>query len=264
MTASDPPVPRADLIGAGLRDLARGIESEPALLVSIGAPHLRALGVSVEHPFQDAEQRLYERLQNANPDGAHSRDNALIRRLVTFESMLVCGESVNRDRILRLMTALDAAARKRARVYFSGDATAVLLGWRYTGMEVDLELVPLDHFWLPALAAVKRSLGLTIKLLASPARFIPVPRGWERRSPFIARRGRVSFHHFDLYAQALAKVERGHSEDMTDLGEMLRRGIVDRARALRYFRRIEPELYRYPGIDPPTFRRAVERAFGSG
>jgi hypothetical protein len=162
------------------------------------------------------------------------------------------------------MTALDAAARKRARVYFSGDATAVLLGWRYTGMEVDLELVPLDHFWLPALAAVKRSLGLTIKLLTGPARFIPVPRGWERRSPFIARRGRVSFHHFDLYAQALAKIERGHAQDLADVGEMLRLRLVERARALEYFSRIEPELYRYPALDPPTFRRAVERAFGSG
>jgi hypothetical protein len=51
---------------------------------------------------------------------------------------------------------------------------------------------------------------------------------------------------------------------MTDVGEMLRRGFVDRARALAYFRRIEPDLYRYPVIDPPTFRRAVQAAFGSG
>jgi hypothetical protein len=149
-------------------------------------------------------------------------------------------------------------------VYFAAGATAVLLGLRYTATEVDLELVPLDHFWLPALAGVKHSLGLTINLLASPAHFIPVPRGWERRSPLIASNGRVSFHHFDLYAQALAKVERGDAEDMEDVGELLRRGIVHRARALAYFRRIEPELYRYPVIDPPTFRRAVQAAFGSG
>jgi hypothetical protein len=149
-------------------------------------------------------------------------------------------------------------------VYFTGGATAVLLGLRYTAIDVELELVPLDHFSLPALAGLKHSLGLTIKLLANPAHFIPVPRGWERRSPFIARRGRVSFHHFDLYAQAFAKVERGHAQDMADLTGMLRRGILDRARARRYFRRIEPELYRYPVIDPPTFRRAVHRSFGSG
>jgi hypothetical protein len=147
-------------------------------------------------------------------------------------------------------------------VYFTGGATAVLLGWRYTATDVELELDPFDHVLLRALVGLKHSIELTVKL-ACPAYFVPVPRGWERRSPFIARRGRVSFHHFDLYAQALAKVERGHTEDMADVGEMLRRGVVDRARAIKYFRRIEPDLYRYPVIDPPTFRRAVEAAFGS-
>jgi hypothetical protein len=80
----------------------------------------------------------------------------------------------------------------------------------------------------------------------------------------IARVGQVSFHHFDLYAQALAKVERGHTQDMADVGAMLARALVEPPRALEYFRRIEPELYRNPAIDPPTFRRAVHAAFGSG
>jgi hypothetical protein len=76
--------------------------------------------------------------------------------------------------------------------------------------------------------------------------------------------GHVAFHHFDLYAQALAKVERGHGQDVVDISEMLGRGFVERPRALEYFSQIEPELYRYPAIDPPTFRRAVHAAFGSG
>jgi hypothetical protein len=218
--------------------------------------------VRVERPIPEPERRLYERLQDANPDGAHSSYNALIRRLVSFETALVCGASANRDRILRLMAALGAAARKRTRVYFTGGATAVLLALRYTAPEAELELDPFDNDLLRVLVDLKHSIELRVNL-ACPAYFIPVPRGWERRSPFIARRGRVSFHHFDLYAQALAKVERGDAEDMADVGAMLRRGFVDRARALKYFRRIEPELYRYPVIDPPTFRRAVHRAFGS-
>lgn len=263
MTASHPKLPGANLIAAGLGDLVRGVESEAALLVSIGAPRLRALGVSVERPVPEPESRLFERLQDASPDGAHSRYNALIRRLVSFERARSCGAPVHRDRILRLMAALAQAARKPSRVYFTGGATAVLLGWRYTANDVDVELVPLHHFLLPALAALKQSLELTLKL-ASPAHFIPVPRGWERRSPLIARVGRVSFHHFDLYAQALAKVERGHAQDMADVGEMLARALVEPPRALAYFRRIEPELYRYPAIDPPTFRQAVQAAFGSG
>ncbi len=169
----------------------------------------------------------------------------------------------DRDRIQRFMEALGAEAREDARVYFTGGATAVLSGWRYTTIDVDLKLVPEQDVLLHAIPRLKESLHLNVEL-ASPVDFIPVPPGWEDRSPFIVRLGRVSFHHFDLYAQALAKVDRGHSQDITDVGEMLGRALVERPRALEYFSRIEPELYRYPAIDPPTFRRAVQAAFGSG
>lgn len=90
MTASHHELPGADLIAAGLADLARGVESEPALLVSVGAPRLTALGVDVARPLPNAEHRLYELLHDANSDGAHSRYNALIRRLVSFERALAC------------------------------------------------------------------------------------------------------------------------------------------------------------------------------
>jgi hypothetical protein len=66
--------------------------------------------------------------------------------------------------------------------------------------------------------------------------------------------------HYDLYAQALAKLERGHALDLTDVRELLTRGLVDRDRARELFKAIEPELYRYPAIDPRAFRRRVETA----
>ena len=62
--------------------------------------------------------------------------------------------------------------------------------------------------------------------------------------------------------QALAKVERGHAQDRADVQALLDAGLIDREEALLAFERIEPELYRYPAIDPATFRRAVEEAFG--
>jgi len=58
--------------------------------------------------------------------------------------------------------------------------------------------------------------------------FIPELPGWQDRSPFIERKGTVSFHHYDFYAQALAKIERGHAQDEADVDEMMRRGAVDR------------------------------------
>ena len=164
------------------------------------------------------------------------------------------------DRIRRFMTALAAESREDGRVYFTGGATAVLLAWRDSTIDVDLRLVPEQDLLLRAIPRLKEVLQLNVEL-ASPADFIPVLPGWEERSPFITRLGHLSFHHFELPAQVLAKVERGHAQDVVDVREMLRRGLVTAAQAREYFRRIEPELYRYPALDPAAFRRAVEAAF---
>jgi hypothetical protein len=82
--------PGGDLVEQGLRDLQEGRESIHSLLVSIGAPRLRRLGFNIERPFSLPEHRLYERLAQEGPDRAHSRYNALIRRLVSFERALEC------------------------------------------------------------------------------------------------------------------------------------------------------------------------------
>jgi hypothetical protein len=83
-------LPGADLIEKGIADLERGIESEEALLVSVGAPRLAALGLDLQAPFARPEHRLYELLSRTEPDAAHARYNALIRRLVSFERAAEC------------------------------------------------------------------------------------------------------------------------------------------------------------------------------
>ncbi len=83
-------LPGEDLIRAGLDDLTRGVESVPALLVSIGAPRLERLGYSIPNPIDAPERRLYELLRQADPQTAHSRFNAFVRRLVSFERAAEC------------------------------------------------------------------------------------------------------------------------------------------------------------------------------
>jgi len=85
-------LPGADLIAKGLADLARGAESVPAFLVLVGAPRLRRLGLAVpERPdVPHPEHRLYAALAATHPDAAHTRYNALIRRLVSFERAAEC------------------------------------------------------------------------------------------------------------------------------------------------------------------------------
>ena len=83
-------LPGGDLIEAGLADLSRGRASVEALLVSIGAPRLRRIGIDVPAEIPNPEEKLYERLAQGDPDSAHSRYNALIRRLVSFERAAEC------------------------------------------------------------------------------------------------------------------------------------------------------------------------------
>ena len=83
-------LPGGDLIAGGLDDLRRGLETIPALLVSIGAPRLRRLGYAIPAAIEDPERRLYTLLARDGAAGAHSRYNALIRRLVSFERAAEC------------------------------------------------------------------------------------------------------------------------------------------------------------------------------
>lgn len=84
-------LPGAEIIEKGLADLASGRETVESLLVSIGAPRLRRAGIPLPLvTLPSPEYRLYEILRSENPYSAHSRYNALIRRLVSFERAAEC------------------------------------------------------------------------------------------------------------------------------------------------------------------------------
>ncbi len=83
-------LPGGDLVAKGLEDLAHSSVTVEALLVSIAAARLQEQGVLLTAPLSDPEHRLYEQLAHEDPDSAHSRYNALLRRLTSFESALEC------------------------------------------------------------------------------------------------------------------------------------------------------------------------------
>ena len=88
---SDAELPGADLVARGMRDLEGGVMSIEALLVCIGEPRLRAVGVRVpahEPLLPSPELRLYALLEKAHGDDAHSQYNALLRRLISYEHAL--------------------------------------------------------------------------------------------------------------------------------------------------------------------------------
>jgi hypothetical protein len=113
-------------------------------------------------------------------------------------------ELANADRVERFMGELARATRSAANVYLTGGASAVLLGWRATTVDVDLKLVPDSDEALRA------------------------------------------------NSQALAKVERGHVQDVTDVASMRAAGLVEDRPLIDLLAAIEPELYRFPPSTPGT------------
>jgi hypothetical protein len=165
-------------------------------------------------------------------------------------------EPVNSTLVWRFMRDLAMLSAGVGRVYLTGGASAVLLEWRETTVDIDIKILPDDDRVLRVIPELKERLRINIEL-AAPSDFIPPLPGWEERSPFIHREGTLSFHHYDFYAQCLAKIERGHRKDQADVKRMIDSGLVNPARLRELFEAIEPELFRYPAIDPATFRRAV-------
>jgi hypothetical protein len=98
------------------------------------------------------------------------------------------------------MRRLGACATAETRIYLTGGATAVLIGWRETTIDVDLKMVPESDPLFSAIQTLKEQLDVNIEL-ACPSDFIPPLPAWESRSPFIAREGKVDWHHYDPYGR---------------------------------------------------------------
>ena len=168
-------------------------------------------------------------------------------------------QRVTASRLNEFMKALGAEASTAVRVFLVGGATAVLIGWRDSTVDIDLKIVPDSDRILRSLPALKERLQMNVEL-AAPDDFIPALPGWEERSKFIKQEGRLAFLHYDFYGQALAKIERGHDIDIQDLQEMIQRRLIEPNRLLELFTAIEDQLYKYPAIHGATFRRQVEHA----
>jgi hypothetical protein len=164
---------------------------------------------------------------------------------------------VQRQKLETLMTAMGRRVKSAGRIYLTGGATALLHGWRPMTVDVDLKADPEPAGFFEAIAFLKDELAVNIEL-ASPSDFIPELPNWRERSLFIARHGLIDFYHYDPYSQALSKLERGHSRDLTDVEAMLQSGLIRRDLLLQQFLQIEPQLIRYPALDPLSFRVVVE------
>jgi hypothetical protein len=166
-------------------------------------------------------------------------------------------QPVTAARVHEFMKALGSEVTTPARVFLVGGASAVLLGWREATIDIDLKAIPDRGDVVRKLSALKERLEINIEL-ASPGDFIPELPGWEDRSQFVRQEGRVTFLHYDFYAQALAKIERSHEHDLSDVDEMSRRNLIEPQRLLEFFDQIEDDIQNYPALNAASFRRKVE------
>lgn len=154
------------------------------------------------------------------------------------------------------LAALGNRVSGEGSIYLTGGATAVLHNWRAMTIAVDIKPDPEPAGLFEALAQLKDELDINVEL-ASPDQFIPPIPGWRERSLFIAQHGRIGFFHYDPYGQALSKLQRRHDRDILDVRSLLREGLIQKNRLWEMFAEIEPQLVRYPAIDPASFRAAV-------
>lgn len=166
-------------------------------------------------------------------------------------------EPADAERVRRLAAELGRVVSPGTRMYLTGGATAVLEGWRESTVDVDVRFEPDSDQALRRIAELKEQLNLNVEL-ASPLDFLPELPGWRERSRFRLREGNLEVFDFDLYSQALSKLERGFELDLEDVRNMVVGGELDPKKLLELFAAIEDELFKFPAVDPPGLRRAVE------
>lgn len=166
-------------------------------------------------------------------------------------------EPADAERIRRLARELGRSVPAGTRMYLTGGATAVLEGWRSSTVDIDVRFEPDTDAALTRIRDLKEELALNVEL-ASPLDFLPPLPGWRERSRFRFREGNLEVFDFDPYSQALSKLERGFDLDLADVRSMVGSGRVEPKRLLELFEDIEAELFRFPAVDPPTLRAAVE------
>ncbi|HEX7244741.1 MAG TPA: hypothetical protein VF245_04145 [Solirubrobacterales bacterium] len=79
-------LPGAEIVLPGLADLEAGRETINASAVQAAAPRLRRASIEAPSASNDtpAAHRLYRQLSEQLGDGAHSRYNAILARVVSF------------------------------------------------------------------------------------------------------------------------------------------------------------------------------------
>lgn len=144
---------------------------------------------------------------------------------------------------------------RAARVFIVGGGTAVHWGWRSSTIDADLYADDLAVFG--DVQNLKERLQLNIEF-ERPENFVPPLQGTEARHRFIKTIEKVSFFHYDPYAQVLSKVVRGFRKDLLDAENFVSSGMVDPGQLRSLVDAIsESEFQKYPALSRNAVLAAV-------
>jgi Nucleotidyltransferase of unknown function (DUF6036) len=166
-------------------------------------------------------------------------------------------ERADAERVRRLAAELGRTVPPGTKMYLTGGATAVLEGWRDSTVDIDVRFEPDSEAPLRRISELKEELAVNVEL-ASPLDFLPELPGWRGRSRFRFREGNLEVFDFDLYSQALSKLERGFELDLEDVESMVQSGEIKPEKLLELYEAVESELFRFPAVDPAKLRISVE------
>jgi hypothetical protein len=167
-------------------------------------------------------------------------------------------DDVTDERLRALMReiARTAPRGKSYRVYLVGGGTAVLSGWRPTSVDADL-FAP-DESVFRDIQGIKERLNVNVEF-ARPEHFVPALSDSDSRHVFIETVDRVSYFHYDPYAQVLSKVVRGFERDIDDARQFIRAGLVDAETFVELVEQIPSSAYaKYPSLSQDAVAQAVE------
>ena len=166
-------------------------------------------------------------------------------------------KKVTKKELSKFMKLLAASARSFGRIYFTGGSTALLYDFREQTIDIDIKLDPEPEGVFEAIAKIKKQLNINVEL-ASPDNFIPVSKDWHLRSNLIEKGKFVEFYHYDFYSQALAKIERGHEQDISDVTNFVEKNLIDLEKLSEEFDIIKKSIVRYPALNQSDFQKKVD------
>lgn len=163
---------------------------------------------------------------------------------------------VTKEALDGFMDEIGRIARRPVSLYLTGGASALLLGFRDSTIDIDLS-GELESIFAE-IPRIKERLQVNVETV-KPTDFVPSLEGEASRHRFIRAAGKATFLHFDPYAQAFSKIVRGHVTDLADARALMAAGLVDRHRLLQLVKKVtNRDFARYTRLTRSSVEAAVE------